>query len=176
MLDRDAEALRDGGHQQRRPVVGVAVQVGEGQLVFVTEYMDGGSLQDVIDKGGAGVTHEGVLAKIAWSVLSGLAFLHDAHAQPQGGYAWQLDWDGQTATVQDGTNHCYGLAFVLLAHAHALMAEQAGPAPFGIDAEQSWGWEVRAAAAGGGWRRAAGGDTPRTAAPRAAWRTAARPR
>ena len=26
------------------------------------------------------------------------------------------------ATVQDGTNHCYGLAFVLLAHAHALMA------------------------------------------------------
>ncbi|WP_310461056.1 AGE family epimerase/isomerase [Sphaerotilus sp.] len=54
----------------------------------------------------------------------GLRFLHDAHAQPQGGYAWQLDWDGerQTATVQDGTNHCYGLAFVLLAHAHALMA------------------------------------------------------
>ena len=54
----------------------------------------------------------------------GLRFLHDAHAQPQGGYAWQLDWDGErrVATVQDGTNHCYGLAFVLLAHAHALMA------------------------------------------------------
>jgi mannose/cellobiose epimerase-like protein (N-acyl-D-glucosamine 2-epimerase family) len=54
----------------------------------------------------------------------GLRFLHDAHAQPQGGYAWQLDWDGaqRVATVQDGTNHCYGLAFVLLAHAHALMA------------------------------------------------------
>ena len=54
----------------------------------------------------------------------GLRFLHDAHAQPQGGYAWQLDWDGErrVTTVQDGTNHCYGLAFVLLAHAHALMA------------------------------------------------------
>jgi mannose/cellobiose epimerase-like protein (N-acyl-D-glucosamine 2-epimerase family) len=52
----------------------------------------------------------------------GLHFLQQTHAQPQGGYAWQLDWDGTRATVQDGTNHCYGLAFVLLAHAHALMA------------------------------------------------------
>jgi len=52
----------------------------------------------------------------------GLRFLQQAHAQPQGGYAWQVSWDGQHATVQDGTNHCYGLAFVLLAHAHALMA------------------------------------------------------
>ncbi len=55
-------------------------------------------------------------------VRHGLAFLESAHAQPQGGYAWQIDWDGQRATVQDGTNHCYGLAFVLLAHAHALLA------------------------------------------------------
>jgi mannose/cellobiose epimerase-like protein (N-acyl-D-glucosamine 2-epimerase family) len=52
----------------------------------------------------------------------GLRFLQQAHAQPQGGYAWQVSWDGQRATVEDGTNHCYGLAFVLLAHAHALMA------------------------------------------------------
>lgn len=52
----------------------------------------------------------------------GLRFLHQAHAQPQGGFAWQIDWDGRRATVQDGTHHCYGLAFVLLAHAHALMA------------------------------------------------------
>ena len=54
----------------------------------------------------------------------GLRFLHQAHAQPQGGFAWTLDWDGerQRASVTDGTNHCYGLAFVLLAHAHALMA------------------------------------------------------
>ena len=52
----------------------------------------------------------------------GLRFLQQAHAQPNGGYAWQLRWDGQRATVQDATHHCYGLAFVLLAHAHALMA------------------------------------------------------
>ena len=62
------------------------------------------------------------------AVRHGLDFLQRAHAQPQGGYAWQVDWqgdvDGGRATVQDGTNHCYGLAFVLLAHAHALMAEQ----------------------------------------------------
>jgi mannose/cellobiose epimerase-like protein (N-acyl-D-glucosamine 2-epimerase family) len=56
----------------------------------------------------------------------GLRFLRDAHAQPQGGYAWQLDWDGERATVQDGTHHCYGLAFVLLAQAHALMAGVSG--------------------------------------------------
>ena len=52
----------------------------------------------------------------------GLRFLEQAHLQPQGGYAWQLDWDGKRATAQDTTNHCYGLAFVLLAQAHALMA------------------------------------------------------
>ena len=52
----------------------------------------------------------------------GLRFLQQAHAQPQGGYAWQIDWHEGRATLQDGTNHCYGLAFVLLAHAHALMA------------------------------------------------------
>jgi mannose/cellobiose epimerase-like protein (N-acyl-D-glucosamine 2-epimerase family) len=55
-------------------------------------------------------------------VRHGLRFLQTAHAQPQGGYAWQIDWHEGRATVQDGTNHCYGLAFVLLAHAHALMA------------------------------------------------------
>lgn len=52
----------------------------------------------------------------------GLAFLQRAHAQPQGGYAWQIDWHDGRATLQDGTHRCYGLAFVLLAHAHALMA------------------------------------------------------
>lgn len=61
-------------------------------------------------------------AKYQLGARHGLAFLQQAHAQPQGGYAWQIDWDGAQATVQDGTNHCYGLAFVLLAHAHALMA------------------------------------------------------
>ncbi|MFM9927903.1 AGE family epimerase/isomerase [Variovorax sp. H27-G14] len=52
----------------------------------------------------------------------GLAFLQQGHAKAQGGYAWQIDWHQGKAAVQDATNHCYGLAFVLLAHAHALMA------------------------------------------------------
>ncbi|SFO62140.1 Mannose or cellobiose epimerase, N-acyl-D-glucosamine 2-epimerase family [Variovorax sp. PDC80] len=52
----------------------------------------------------------------------GLAFLHRAHAHPQGGYLWELDWHEGRAQVRDDTHYCYGLAFVLLAHAHAAMA------------------------------------------------------
>ncbi|WP_156392260.1 MULTISPECIES: AGE family epimerase/isomerase [unclassified Roseateles] len=56
-------------------------------------------------------------------VRHGLAFIRDVHRNPAtGGYAWQLDWRNGEKTVQDGTNHCYGLAFVLLANAHALQA------------------------------------------------------
>jgi len=56
----------------------------------------------------------------------GLAFLRDAHRDPAtGGYAWQLHWDQGSKQVTDGTNHCYGLAFVLLAYSHALMAGEA---------------------------------------------------
>ena len=54
-----------------------------------------------------------------------LAFLRDAHRNAHtGGYAWTLDWKAGVAHVTDGTNHCYGLAFVLLAYSHALMAGQ----------------------------------------------------
>jgi len=67
------------------------------------------------------------------AVRHGLRFLQQAHAQAQGGYAWMIDWDGQRASVEDGTQHCYGLAFVLLAHAHALMAG-ASEARAGLDA------------------------------------------
>ena len=45
------------------------------------------------------------------------------HRNPvTGGYAWLLDWRDGQARVLDATNHAYGLAFVLLAHAHAHMA------------------------------------------------------
>jgi mannose/cellobiose epimerase-like protein (N-acyl-D-glucosamine 2-epimerase family) len=51
------------------------------------------------------------------------AFLGKAHRNPiTGGYAWLVDWRGGRATTLDGTHHAYGLAFVLLAHAHAHMA------------------------------------------------------
>jgi len=52
----------------------------------------------------------------------GLTFLQRAHAHPQGGYLWELDWHEGRAQVRDDTHYCYGLAFVLLAHAHAAMA------------------------------------------------------
>jgi mannose/cellobiose epimerase-like protein (N-acyl-D-glucosamine 2-epimerase family) len=65
-------------------------------------------------------------AEYVQAVRHGLAFLRNAHRNPAtGGYLWQLDWDGQQANMlhlEDGENHCYGLAFVLLAYAHALMA------------------------------------------------------
>jgi len=48
----------------------------------------------------------------------GLAFLQDHHRQPDGGYAWILDG----RSVADGTRHCYGHAFVLLAVATAAQA------------------------------------------------------
>ena len=39
-----------------------------------------------------------------------------------GGYAWLIDWHGGRATVLDGTRHCYGMAFVMLAYARAFEA------------------------------------------------------
>ena len=50
----------------------------------------------------------------------GLAYVREVHRQANGGYAWLLDHE--TKRVLDPTNHAYGLAFVLLAHAHAAMA------------------------------------------------------
>jgi mannose/cellobiose epimerase-like protein (N-acyl-D-glucosamine 2-epimerase family) len=49
----------------------------------------------------------------------GLEFLRDKHRNSKtGGYAWVLNKD----RVIDATNHCYGLAFVVLAYATAIKA------------------------------------------------------
>ena len=48
--------------------------VSEGTLTFVTEYMDGGNLEDIMR--GGGVTDEAVLGNIAWRMLKGLEFIH----------------------------------------------------------------------------------------------------
>jgi mannose/cellobiose epimerase-like protein (N-acyl-D-glucosamine 2-epimerase family) len=57
----------------------------------------------------------------------GVAFLRERQRNPEtGGYVWLLR--GKEAI--DATNHCYGLAFVLLAYAHASMA--------GIDEARPW--------------------------------------
>ncbi|MES2935223.1 MAG: AGE family epimerase/isomerase [Pseudomonadota bacterium] len=57
------------------------------------------------------------------AVKHGVHYLRHAHLQADtGGYAWLLHHEGDSDRVLDGTNHCYGLAFVMLAYAHALMA------------------------------------------------------
>jgi mannose/cellobiose epimerase-like protein (N-acyl-D-glucosamine 2-epimerase family) len=64
------------------------------------------------------VIHFGT-ARYRDQVLHGLGFLHDVHRNPAtGGYVWEL----RGRRVLDDTNHAYGLAFVLLAHAVALRA------------------------------------------------------
>lgn len=52
----------------------------------------------------------------------GLHFLQQHHRRPDGGYAWVLEGHD----VVDGTRHCYGHAFVLLAAAGAVKAGIAG--------------------------------------------------
>ncbi|KQV90288.1 N-acylglucosamine 2-epimerase [Massilia sp. Root351] len=65
------------------------------------------------------------------AVRHGVDFLRNAHRDPHtGGYAWQLEWKDGARRVLDGDNHCYGLAFVMLAYSHALAA--------GV--EQARGW------------------------------------
>ena len=52
-------------------------------------------------------------------VRHGLRYLREAHRDAQsGGYAWTI----RDGVAEDRTNHCYGVAFVLLAYSHALMA------------------------------------------------------
>lgn len=57
----------------------------------------------------------------------GVDYLRNRHRNATtGGYAWLLDG----GRVADATNHCYGLAFVLLAYAHALLA--------GVETARDW--------------------------------------
>jgi mannose/cellobiose epimerase-like protein (N-acyl-D-glucosamine 2-epimerase family) len=56
-----------------------------------------------------------------------LRFLRDVHRDPAGnGYAWMLNG----REVEDGTQHAYGQAFVLLAYSHATMA--------GLEEARAW--------------------------------------
>jgi mannose/cellobiose epimerase-like protein (N-acyl-D-glucosamine 2-epimerase family) len=63
-------------------------------------------------------------------VRHGVDFLRKAFRDPEtGGYAWQIDWHEGRATLLDDTRHCYGMAFVMLAYAHAIKSgiEEARP-------------------------------------------------
>ncbi|MFC3282402.1 AGE family epimerase/isomerase [Litchfieldella rifensis] len=86
----------------------------------------------------------------------GLRYLEQAHFQDDyQGYAWTLR-DGR---VEDDTNHCYGLAFVLLAYATALKAgiEEAREGLYRVHALQTrrfWEpqWQLYADEADRHWR------------------------
>lgn len=66
------------------------------------------------------------------AVQHGLRYLRGVHRDPVGGgYAWTV----RDGVAEDTTNHCYGLAFVLLAYAHAL---QAGVAPARAWLDETW--------------------------------------
>jgi len=61
------------------------------------------------------------------AVRHGLGFVREKHRNPStGGYRWALNG----AETVDDTNHCYGLAFVLLAYASALKAGVPEAAPW----------------------------------------------
>lgn len=61
------------------------------------------------------------------AVHHGVRYLREVHRDAHtGGYAWTIR-DGR---AEDHTNHCYGVAFVLVAYSHARMA--------GIDAASAW--------------------------------------
>lgn len=53
------------------------ISPNDGNVSIVMEYMDGGSLQDIVDTGGCNA--ESVLSNISYRVLSGLAFIHEHH-------------------------------------------------------------------------------------------------
>lgn len=60
-------------------------------------------------------------------MLHAMDFVRSAFFDPaSGGYAWLIDWHQGAATVLDGTRHCYGMAFVMLAYARALEAGAPG--------------------------------------------------
>jgi glucose-6-phosphate isomerase len=77
-------------------------------------------------------------------VRHGVDFLRGAFFDPAtGGYAWLIDWHEGRATVLDATRHCYGMAFVVLAYAHALKSgiEQARgwlEEAFGVAEQRFW--------------------------------------
>lgn len=76
-------------------------------------------------------------------------FLRTAFRDPvTGGYAWMIDWHEGRSTVLDGTRHCYGMAFVMLAYAHALTC--------GVDAARGWLAETFDLAEKHFWEPAAG--------------------
>ena len=95
---------------------------------YINQLRDNGSIFDRTTKhlvGTCRFVYNYALASLALdeqayhlAAAHGLQFLQEVHRQPDGGYVWEL----QGRAVKDGTRHCYGHAFVLLASAGAAKA------------------------------------------------------
>ena len=106
---------------------------GLGQAVR-EQLIDDGHAVDWVQRLGhadaGGTAYDLILLDLILPDGHGLDFLRRAHRDPRtGGYAWQLHWADGKGEVGDATNHCYGLAFVLLAYSHAHMAGVEGARP-----------------------------------------------
>lgn len=99
---------------------------------FINQMLDDGTVFDRMTKhlvGTCRFTYNYALASIELgneefraASETGVAFLREHHRQADGGYAWVLSG----REVEDGTYHCYGHAFVLLAAAGARKAGAEG--------------------------------------------------
>lgn len=102
---------------------------------FINQMLDDGTVFDRMTKhlvGTCRFTYNYALASLELgkegfreAASHGVAFLREHHKRADGGYAWVLS--GQD--VEDGTRHCYGHAFVLLAAAGARKAGAEGAEP-----------------------------------------------
>ena len=99
---------------------------------YINQFLNDGTIFDRTTKHLVGTCRFIYNYSIAWLVFQdeayrsaaehGLRFLRETHRQNDGGFAWVL----QQTEVEDGTRHCYGHAFVLLAAASAHKADIAG--------------------------------------------------
>lgn len=104
-------------------------------------YLDGGTVYDartrhLVSATRFAITHAMLYkltgeARFQAGVRHAVEFLRKAFRDPAtGGYAWQIDWHEGRATVLDATRHCYGMAFVMLAYAHAIKSGIAEARPW----------------------------------------------
>lgn len=79
-IDREGKASEEGGTPSKEPKHYIVdfydafSNIDEGGVALMMEYMDGGSLQDIVTEGGC--DEEPTLASIAQQALVGLSFLH----------------------------------------------------------------------------------------------------
>ena len=137
MSYRDAAFLRD--HIRSIMAFYHPVCIDEELGGYINQLRDDGSIFDRMTKhlvGTCRFVYNYALASLALdepayreAAAHGLRCLQESHRQADGGFAWVL----QGRAVEDGTRHCYGHAFALLAAAGAAKAGVDGAAALASD-------------------------------------------